>query len=168
MIDRQHLAAHRKAAAAVARSFILVPIALGVVGWLLAGGSRLLSATESFVSVLYVPFTLIVLAPLVAVPLLRRNWDSRVFSPRTPSSSGQAQGSPAGALATRMIIEYALWEVATLMGFVAVTIGAPLVYLFGATVLTLVGEAYSYPSMSRWEAAADRFEQQGFSGAINA
>lgn len=127
------------------------PLMLAFVGWSLQDGD---SAPGEIAAPLFilVLFWLSLAAPFVVVPVMRRSLSRQLAKVR---ESNDRTFTLAGVLNTRMFMEFALWELPTLMAFAAYFSGAPLPYLFGAALVTFAGSLYSFPRASVWEAAAD-------------
>lgn len=160
MLDRQQLAVRRKTAAIIAAAFTGAPILLLVIALVLVNSPDW-SSSDAPQALYFLPGVFVVGA-LLAVPFWRRSARARVASLQGAQDPTSAL---AGMLTTAMIVELAIWETATLAAFVAVIAGVPIVALIGAAVVTLAGDAYSFPRMSDWEAMAVVVEGSGPAGA---
>lgn len=154
MVDREKLATTREVFGRIYAILMAVPFMLVVVGRAVQG-SQSASSEPSVRAIVMLAVAAIV--PLVAVPLIRMAFRRRLsaISPN-PTAGEPTLGSQ---LAIRTFMEYACWEAASLFGFVAVILGAPIEYLYGAAVFAFVGVLISYPRASAWEACADALDE---------
>jgi hypothetical protein len=159
MLDRQQLAIRHRTAAIIAAAFTGAPILLAVIGLVLVSSPDW-SSSDAPQALYFVP-GIFAVGAVWGVPFWRRSARARVASLH---SAQDPTAALAGMLTTNMIVELAIWEAATLIAFVAVIAGVPIVALIGAAVLTLAGDAYSFPRMSDWEAMAVVVEGSGSAG----
>lgn len=95
---------------------------------------------------LLVAFGVLALVPFIAAPLLRRMARAAVANAKPAEA--------AGALVTWSLVEYAVWEIPSLLGFVAFIATSQLWFFAACMAVTFVGYAFSFPRWSRWEALA--------------
>jgi hypothetical protein len=151
MIDRERLAASRKA---FLRSYWMIaamPLALVALGWWVAsaGGDGASTTAPRTFGILTAATLALGVAVLLGVPLLRARW--RGAASPSPATSTTLSGG----LMSHLFIELALWEALAMFGFTAAFAGEPLAVLFGACLVSLGGILYTYPRWSAWEDAAD-------------
>lgn len=120
-----------------------MPFALVFVSWVMMRSTEGASS-QGADPILYVVFGILALSPLIAAPMLRR------LSRRPDALAAQKDSTPSGIVLSFWLAEYAVWEIPSLLGFVAYVMGAPAVYFAACVVLSLVGYAITFPRWSGW------------------
>jgi hypothetical protein len=152
VVDRQELALQYKKTLKTCRSFFIVPALLVFIAWLTTNSRGADGAvTSASASVLLVVLGIAVLSPVVTVPALR------LYS-RSRRQASDKLGSPAGAMMTKTVFEFTLWEVSTLAGFVAYVLGVGWWFFAAGLVITYAGYAFSFPRWSQWEQRANEYD----------
>jgi len=88
------------------------------------------------------------LLPLVVVPVLHNVSEALPVNP--------ADTRPVGVrLMMWTIVEYAVWEVSSIIGLVAFILGAPGLFFIAAVIVTMQGYIRSFPKWPAWVARAE-------------
>lgn len=164
MVDREQLRAQFRLAAITCAGLTIIPLLLLFVGWFMhvspssSGGV----GSGSLPLLRLVPQVVLGCAPLVVVPVLRRLFKRQRLT--------AARGVPGGTLASmeqmlssQATTEFAVWEIASLNGFVAFFLGASWGVFLGLVALTYLGYAVSFPRWSAWVEQADEIDSQSMS-----
>lgn len=143
MVDGVKLKEQYRMAVISCLAVTVVPFLLGFVLYVMTSAPDRADA-ESVDMIVLVFFGLLALSPLITVPLVHH----------MGAKSMAALKQPAGGVESNIMIwaltEYALWEISSLLGFVAVALGAPVTFFVACAILTFGGYAYTFPRWSRW------------------
>lgn len=145
MVDAAKLKKQYQLAVVMCLALTTIPLLLGFVLFVMSTSPDT-TPTEPIDSVIAVVFGILALSPLVTVPLIRYLARQSIASPRQPASGVESN------IMVWALTEYSLWEVASLLGFVGVVIGAPIAFFLVFALVTYGGYAYSFPRWSRWTA----------------
>jgi len=131
-----------------------MPFALLFVSWVMMRSTEEASP-QGADPILFVIFGILALSPLIAAPMLRR------LSRRPDVVAAQKDPTPSGIVLSFWLAEYAVWEIPSLLGFVAYVMGAPALYFAACLVLSLVGYAITFPRWSGWIERIEALEERG-------
>lgn len=145
MVDRQRLAELHGKTVMAAASFLAVPAILVFLAWV--SGDPGADAANDADIVLAVLGGMAILDPLVTC------WFARMMSRPKPGVA-----SPADTIYLWSMIQYAVWEICALLGFVGFLVSGQWWFLMAGVVVTYAGFAVMFPRWDTWEAQADSWD----------
>ncbi|HET6352619.1 MAG TPA: hypothetical protein VFG89_10900 [Coriobacteriia bacterium] len=149
MVDQAQLKQSYRTTAIICAAIAVAPLIMLTVGFFVAraDASGLVGSGRIDVLLLGV-FGSLALLPLIVVPVVRN------VSAELPVNPADIR--PMGArLMMWTILEYAVWEVSSIIGLVAFILGAPGLFFIAAVVVTLQGYIRSFPKWPEWVARAE-------------
>ena len=156
MVDRDGLKASYRLTVMSCSGITLIPVMLVYVGWFMyrsPGGSGTPGSGTLALSTLLV-FGALGLSPLLTVPLLTYVFEHQLVPAPSPPASAAA------LMRVQAMTRYALWEIASLIGFVGFFMGASWLYFIGLVAFTYCGYAVTFPRWSSWLERADELDRQ--------
>lgn len=145
MIDGDKLRIQYQLAVILCLALTAVPFFLGFVILVMTTSPGAIP-TEPIDPVISVVYTLLALSPLVTVRAIRYLTRKSIAAPEQLAIGIEAN------IMIWAVTEYALWEVASLLGFVGAVTGAPITFFLAFALVTFGGDVYSFPRWSRWTA----------------
>jgi hypothetical protein len=106
-------------------------------------------------------FGALALSPALVTPFLR----AMFARSRRRAASRPGRVNAQALLSLHAISEYAIWEISSLVGFVAFVLGATWLFFIGAVLVSLIGYVISFPRWSRILEYADDLTCRGPLGA---
>lgn len=150
-MDLEKLRASYKVVVGACLGVTMAPLLLAFVAFIISTEPD--PAPPNTDPVLLIVFGILALMPFAAAPLVRRMARTAVASAK-PTEAG-------GALVIWSIVEYAIWEVPSLLGFVAFVATSQIWFFAACMAITFVGYAFSFPRWSKWTAVAGEQSRAG-------
>ncbi len=163
MVDRERLRQSYARALKVCAGLALTPVLLVAYAWygLHSADARFADAGSGTIPATFViVLGAAALSPVVAVPVLRLIWR------RDPDFPFGGSDHPESLILMHGIIEFTVWEISSLLGFVMFTVGATWTVFLAAVCVSYAGYAFSVPRWSRWQRLADAFDARASTAAV--
>lgn len=142
MIDMDTLKGQYRLAVMACLGITAVPLLLAAVAKLLAASPD--STSAGFTAIHFAVFSALALSPVVSASIVRRLSNSALEAALACSEKAES------SMMVFAVTEYALWEISSLLGFVAFVLGAPWYYFAACIGVSLAGFAFSFPRWSAW------------------